>query len=76
MFVLFKENRLEEAERELQSADLNQRLESLVDLKTIHNKWIENYNSEILLLDSEVANIKSIADSLPNGCFKKTRLEP
>lgn len=60
----------------MQTAKLGVRLDTLVEMKNIQNQWIKNYQKEIDLLDEEVGNIKAIADALPAGCFKRTRLEP
>jgi laminin, gamma 1 len=75
-FFPFKENRLAAAEDELNRANLTERLENINERKILQNKQIKNYQKEISELEGEVANIKSIADSLPQGCFKRTRLEP
>lgn len=64
------------AEEEVQRANLSDRLESLVDLKNNQNKWIRDYKTDIIALDTEVNNIKMISEALPAGCFKRTRLEP
>lgn len=37
---------------------------------------IKSYQAEIEQLEGEVVNIRMIADSLPDGCFKRVRLEP
>lgn len=60
----------------MRRANLSERLENLVELKSLQSQWIRNYQSEIVQLESEVANIKLIADALPPGCFKRQRLEP
>lgn len=70
------DKRLANAEDEVRRANLSERLDSLVELKNIQNTWIKNYMKEIVLLESEVGNIKQISEALPAGCFKRTRLEP
>lgn len=60
----------------MRRANLSERLDSLVELKNLQNQWIKNYQNEIGQLESEVGNIKLIADALPAGCFKRQRLEP
>lgn len=70
------DKRLTAAEEEVRRANLSERLDNLVEMKNIQNTWIKNYMKEIVLLESEVGNIKQIAEALPAGCFKRTRLEP
>jgi len=70
------EKRLTAAEEEVRRANLSERLENLAELKSLQSQWIRNYQSEIVQLESEVANIRLIADALPPGCFKRQRLEP
>lgn len=73
-------NRLEEklimAEEELKRVKLDDRLETLNELKNHQNQMIKSYNKEISQLEADVNNIRAIADALPTGCFKRTRLEP
>jgi laminin, gamma 1 len=76
ILIFFLEKRLGAAEAELNRANLTERLEIINERKNMQNKQIKNYQKEISELEGEVANIKSIADSLPSGCFKRTRLEP
>lgn len=69
------EKRLDKAEKDLAGANLSQRLESLQEMKSEQNKWINEYVSKITLLESEVSNIKAISEALPDGCYKRIRLE-
>lgn len=70
------EKRLADAENDVTRANLDERLASLDEMKNLQNKWKKNYQYEIDQLENEVRNIKLIADSLPEGCFKRARLEP
>lgn len=70
------ETRLDNVEESLRNADIEQRLETLIEMKTIQNKWIAEYEKEIKRLEVEVTNIQAIANALPPGCFKRTHLEP
>lgn len=45
-------------------------------MKILQSRWIKKYQSEVAELEAEVVNIKAISSALPNGCFKRTRLEP
>ena len=73
---LFPEKRLAAAEEDVRRANLSDRLANLVERKNLQNQWIKNYQNEIVQLDLEVNNIKLIAEALPEGCFKRQRLEP
>lgn len=72
----FLEKRLADAENEVTRANLDERLASLDEMKNLQNQWKKNYQSEIEQLENEISNIKLIAESLPDGCFKRARLEP
>lgn len=72
----FSDKRLNLTEVELDKAQLNVRISSLHELKNQQNRWIKIYQDEIEKLEKEVSNIKSISQALPDGCFKRTRLEP
>lgn len=67
---------MDAAEEEVRRANLNSRLESLVDNKNNQNKYIKDYQVDIVTLEAEVNNIRMISEALPAGCFKRTRLEP
>lgn len=72
----FSEKRLADAENEVKRANLDDRLASLDEMKNLQNQWKKNYQYEIDQLENEISNIKLIAESLPDGCFKRARLEP
>lgn len=72
----FLEKKLADAEEELKRVKLDDRLETLNELKNNQNHLIKSYNNEINELEAEVLNIQAIADALPDACFKRTRLEP
>lgn len=76
LFRFFAEKRLDDAENDVKQADLDQRLNALDEKKNLQNQWKKNYQNEIEQLENEVTNIQLIADSLPDGCFKRARLEP
>lgn len=67
---------MSDAENEVTRANLDGRLASLDEMKNLQNQWKKNYQYEIDQLENEVSNIKFIAESLPDGCFKRARLEP
>lgn len=74
--LYFLENRLAAAEQEVNRANLGEKLANLDEIKNIQNQNMKTFQNEIDQLDSDVNNIKLISDSLPDGCFKRTRLEP
>lgn len=70
------DKKLNNTEEELEKAKLTDRIESLRGIRNQQNGDIKKYKSEIALLEEEVENIKRISSALPQGCFKRTRLEP
>lgn len=69
------EKRLMEAEREIQTANLEQRIKALTDAKNLQTQWVKNYEDEVARLRIEVENIDDIRKALPLDCYKQTRLE-
>ncbi|KAK5642602.1 hypothetical protein RI129_008769 [Pyrocoelia pectoralis] len=73
-------NRLEEelvrAERKVQEANLDVLVERLQREHKEQNSLVEAYTVEVEFLRNEVANIREIANALPDGCFKRVQLEP
>lgn len=70
------DERLSAAEKELDDAQLTNKLHVLNESKNLQTQNIKSYQRELAELESEVTNIKMIADSLPENCYKRTRLEP
>uniref|UniRef100_A0A8D8H0Q0 Laminin subunit gamma-1 n=2 Tax=Culex pipiens TaxID=7175 RepID=A0A8D8H0Q0_CULPI len=70
------DDRLTAAEKELEDAKLTHKLHVLNESKNLQTQNIKSYQREIAELENEVANIKMISDSLPENCYKRTRLEP
>lgn len=73
---MFPELKLANAEAEVDRARLDEKLANLDEMKTAQNQSKKNQMNEIDLLTAEVVNIREIAESLPNNCFKQPRLEP
>lgn len=65
-----------DAEVEVNRANLNDRLAELDRIKNEQNQSIKSYQNEVILLESEVKNIRLISEALPDRCFKQPRLEP
>lgn len=70
------ERRLEEAERELRAANLDERLTTLKGARETQKSWMRNYDAEIEQLKKDVANIQEIRHAIPEQCFRRVRLEP
>jgi coxsackievirus/adenovirus receptor len=70
------DKKLNNTEEELNKAKLADRIEELRIIRNHQNSDIKKYRAEISLLEQEVKNIKEISSALPDGCFKRTRLEP
>lgn len=70
------EQRLEEARQEYQTSNLDDRVDKLRKLDEDQKNWIHNYEDEVKKLAADVANIAKIRESLPDGCFRRLRLEP
>lgn len=65
-------------EAELNSAGLDEKIESLRDARNKQLLWIKNYEDELEFLQREVENVAEIRNSLPpkRKCWKRMRLEP
>lgn len=70
------DRRLSEAEQDLNMANLSMRMDNLNEYKNYHNSLLKQHQTSILHLEQEVGTIKTIAETLPRDCFKRTRLEP
>ncbi|KAF5279078.1 hypothetical protein FQA39_LY05756 [Lamprigera yunnana] len=66
-------NRLEEelmkAERKVHEANLDTMIEKLQKEHKEQNQLVEYYTAEVEWLKKEVANVREIANALPDGCF-------
>lgn len=70
------EAKLEDAEKELKKNDLDQRVDTLQSMTDEQKLWIMNYENEIEKLQRDVRNVAQIRESLPDGCYRRIRLEP
>lgn len=70
------EEELKKAEQKVKEADLDKVLEQFQKEQWQQNLLYEQYNAEVEMLRKEVENIEAIANSLPDGCFRKPALEP
>lgn len=70
------EAKLQKAENELLEADLDRRLQDIRNQKQTQTILIDNYENSVKKLKEEVDIIRDISESLPNHCFKRTKLEP
>lgn len=86
------ERSLQKAENEFSLSNLDKKIEELQEARKqqvrllgiivvmscpqFQNYWKKKYEEEVALLTSEVNNVESIKLSLPEGCFKRLKLEP
>lgn len=70
------EERLIAAEKEIEAANLDQRIRALTEAKNLQIQWVKNYDDEVARLRMEVENIETIKLALPDDCYKRLRLEP
>ncbi|XP_046665340.1 laminin subunit gamma-1 isoform X1 [Homalodisca vitripennis] len=70
------EQRLAEAESEFYAANLDEQLDTLNKAKISQTQLVTSYKAEVMRLEQEVDNIEDIRNALPDGCWKRTRLEP
>ncbi|XP_064457402.1 laminin subunit gamma-1-like isoform X3 [Ornithodoros turicata] len=70
------EERLRQAERDMAQARLDDRVAELQNAREMQLGWMRDYEDEINKLKKDVANVKDISESLPEGCFRRIRLEP
>lgn len=75
-YLLELEQRLAEAEKERKNDNLDGRIAQLSKTFDEQKKWIHDYEDEVNKLQSDVANIAKIRESLPDGCYRRMRLEP
>lgn len=73
-------DRLEEqiriTEDRIRDAKLEEKLQDLEKEHKLQNELIDQYKSQIVLLQLEVENIEQIVNTLPTGCYKREDLEP
>ena len=69
------ETQLAEAERQLDSANLDARLKNLTVSRQTQQRVINDYSLELEKLRKEVATIEAIKNSLPEQCFNSECLE-
>lgn len=69
------EANLARAEKELEDSDLDKRFNDLSEARNQQRKWVDRYTNDLIQLRRDVDNIEQIKDSLPDGCFKRPKLE-
>jgi len=69
------ESQLAAAQKTLDDADLEGKVERLKAAQSEQQLTINQYERDIDTLSKEVANIEAIKDSLPNKCFNVIKLE-
>lgn len=67
---------IEQIETKINETKLEDRVQELQQKHKIQASLITEYNAKIEELERDVDNIKSIVESLPDGCFRRLELEP
>ena len=70
------ERKLEDAERELRNANLDERLSKLKTARGQQQGWIRNYDDLIEKLKRDVQNVNDIRQAIPDACYRREKLEP
>ncbi|XP_067003262.1 laminin subunit gamma-1 [Anabrus simplex] len=70
------EEKLDAAEREYASANVNQHLATLRMQRNAQVQLMKSYEEEVERLRREVSNIEDIRNALPDRCWKRLQLEP
>lgn len=70
------EQRLLDANNDYKASNLDDRVDKLRKMDEDQKKWIHSYEEEVRKLAADVANIAKIREALPDGCFRRLRLEP
>lgn len=64
------------AERDFGEADLERRLDEMRTARLSQNQMVRDYEEELSRLRLDVDNVEAIKDALPDGCWKRLKLEP
>lgn len=70
------ERRLDDASNAYEMSGIETSVNQLSAARTWQQKQITNYLEEIRMLQLEVKNIYDIKRTLPDGCYRQTKLEP
>jgi len=70
------EQKLEMAERNFDEQTLDRQIEEMRQARIIQNQWVKDYEEALARLQSEVDNVEEIKEALPDGCWKRLKLEP
>lgn len=73
---IFLETKLNEAESELETTQLSQKIKNLKDQREEQNELIKKYEVEMAELEHELAVIRENVKSLEDRCYRRTQLEP
>lgn len=74
--IFLTEQKLNEAENELEATQLNQKIKNLWEQREAQNELIRKYKVEIAELEHELATIRENVKSLEDRCYRRTQLEP
>jgi len=70
------ERRLSEADNMYETSGISASVEQLTAARNWNQQRVVDYAEEMRLLTIEVRNVEDIKISLPDGCFRQTKLEP
>jgi len=70
------ETRLEEADNMYRMSRISTSVEQLTAARNWNQNKVVDYSEQLRLLQIEVRNVEDIRISLPDGCFRQTKLEP
>nr|CAG4638917.1 EOG090X005Q [Daphnia magna] len=70
------ERKLIIAERDFIESDIERRIEEMRTARVTQNQWVRDYEEELARLRLEVDNVEAIKEALPDGCWKRLKLEP
>ena len=70
------EKNLDDAEKQLQVADIDSRYEGLMSSTHQQRNWVKDYTAELIQLRKDVENIRMINETIPRACFRPNILEP
>merc|ERR1712071_256506 len=63
-------------QRDFAESDLERRIEEMRQARIIQNQWVKDYEEALARLQLEVDNVEEIKKALPDGCWKRLKLEP
>ena len=69
------EGSLKQAKDKMANSDLDRKLSELNDVAKSQEVMITDYDRQIKEIQSDIANLNDIKNTLPNGCFNTPSIE-